>query len=96
MKIKRRHPRIGVGVIEAILPALLVALAVLCTQQRCSLAPGNTLRSAAHAPSAPSPVTSFGSLMRAAFFLERDRREDAQTLQLSAYRDHRPQIADTL
>ena len=27
--------------------------------------PGNTLRSAAHAPSAPSPVTSFGSFMPA-------------------------------
>ena len=37
-------------------------LAILCTQQPCSPAPGKTSLSGAQAPRAPSPVTGFGSL----------------------------------
>jgi hypothetical protein len=35
----------------------------LMNQQRCSRAPANTLCSAAHAPSAPSPQLSLGSFL---------------------------------
>ncbi len=38
-------------------------MATLCTQQRCSLVSGHTVRSAAQNPSAPSPTATIGARM---------------------------------